>query len=274
MRGGASLPPTRQGVKLARLDEIQRGQHVFGFDGGPHRVLQVVRTAYRGPFVGLRHLQSEETLWLAPDHRVLAKLRPRTLGGNRDWSGVPLNHIGRRKNLRKGVTPAESLLWSRLRRNQTGVKFRRQHPIGPYIADFYSREAHLVVEIDGDSHFTDEGMGYDAERDGYLRSLGLEVVRFTNADVHEDLESLIGVLRGHLRSLCGHKENVVWLQARSLEPGDLIFFGLDQMAASIESVESGFVDEEVCDLDVEDVYSYITEVCTVCNRRLYRHSER
>lgn len=123
-----------------------------------------------------------------------------------------------------------------------------------------------MVEIDGDSHFTDEGMGYDAERDGYLRSLGMEVLRFTNADVHEDLESLIGVLRRHLRSRCGHKEDGVWLQARSIEPGDLIFFGLGQMAASIDSVECDFVNEEVCDLDVEDVHSYITEVCTVHDR--------
>ncbi len=141
--------------------------------------------------VGLKHALCEQTLWLTEDHLVLAKLRPRTLGGNRDWSATPIENRDRRRELRREMTPTEKRLWARLRNNQLGWKFRRQHSIGPFIADFYCREAQLVIEIDGDTHFTPEAQAYDAERDAYMRSLGLEVLRFTTVEIHQQLDAVL-----------------------------------------------------------------------------------
>ncbi len=109
-------------------------------------MVRTFRRLYRGMMIGIQHAKSPAILWLTADHRVLAKLRPRSLGGCADWSAVPLSHRERRKQLRREMTPPERKLWKALRGEQLGVKFRRQHPIGPYIADFYSREAQLVVE--------------------------------------------------------------------------------------------------------------------------------
>ena len=84
--------------------------------------------------------------------------------------------------LRKNATNAERLLWSRLRGRQlSGFKFRRQHQVGPYICDFVCLDASVVVELDGSQHV--EQMAYDSRRDAYLRSKGLRVLRFWNADV-------------------------------------------------------------------------------------------
>ncbi|HEX3675667.1 MAG TPA: DUF559 domain-containing protein [Rhizomicrobium sp.] len=73
------------------------------------------------------------------------------------------------KELRRRMTEAEVMLWSRLRlKEMHGVHFRRQHPIGPYIADFACVPAMLVVEVDGRTHATDEQHAHDVRRDAYM----------------------------------------------------------------------------------------------------------
>jgi lysyl-tRNA synthetase class 2 len=87
----------------------------------------------------------------------------------------------RARALRRGQTDAEKKLWSRLRASQLGAKFRRQHPIGGYIADFCCIEQRLIVELDGGQHF--EQRGYDLRRSQALEALGFRVLRFWNDDV-------------------------------------------------------------------------------------------
>ncbi|MEK6246864.1 MAG: DUF559 domain-containing protein [Planctomycetales bacterium] len=99
--------------------------------------------------------------------------------------------------LRQNTTGPERLLWSVLRSRQLGgLKFRRQHPIEPYIVDFYCAEARLIVELDGESH--DERQQYDTIRGEYLQKLGFEIVRVANDDVFEDLDEVAEYI--HLRA--------------------------------------------------------------------------
>ncbi len=98
--------------------------------------------------------------------------------------------VAKSRELRRNSTKPESLLWSALRSGRlAGLKFRRQHPIGPYVADFYCHAVNLVVEIDGMSH--DDRGEYDRERTEYLSRSGLKVIRVLNDDVFEDLEAVI-----------------------------------------------------------------------------------
>lgn len=93
------------------------------------------------------------------------------------------------QELRKNATQPEQILWSTLRGRQLGeLKFRRQHPIEPYIVEFYCAEARLVIELDGKSH--DGRETYDQERSKYLRTLGLTVFRISNDDVIGNLEGV------------------------------------------------------------------------------------
>ena len=94
------------------------------------------------------------------------------------------------KELRANATEPEKKLWSALRgRKAAGLKFRRQHPIEPYIVDFYCMAACLVIELDGDSH--DNSLEYDLVRAAYLRGLGLEMVRVSNEDALQNLEGVV-----------------------------------------------------------------------------------
>lgn len=100
--------------------------------------------------------------------------------------------LDKRKELRKNQTESEKILWQYLRNRQlNGYKFFRQYGIGEYIADFYSSQLKLVIEIDGDSHFTDEAAEYDKIRTQFFNSLGIEVIRFTNEDVIRNIEGVI-----------------------------------------------------------------------------------
>lgn len=97
-----------------------------------------------------------------------------------------------RKKLRSNSTDAEIILWSRIKNKQLGgYRFRRQHSIGPYIADFYCPKLKLVIELDGCQHNLEENIAYDKERTAYLNSLNIKVIRYWNNEV---LTNLNGVL--------------------------------------------------------------------------------
>lgn len=93
---------------------------------------------------------------------------------------------------REKSTPAERKLWSRIRDDQLGVTFRRQHAVGSFIPDFCSPKAKLIIELDGSQHLEQEE--YDEERTKYLESLGYRVVRFWNNDVVKNIDGVILVI--------------------------------------------------------------------------------
>jgi len=112
-------------------------------------------------------------------------------GDSRIHNRPDLKHL--RKSLRNESTHAERKLWSALKQSQLGgYKFSRQHSVGRYIIDFYCASARLAVELDGESHFTDEAKDYDRERTTFLNMLNIKVIRFLNTDVQENLDSVCG----------------------------------------------------------------------------------
>lgn len=102
--------------------------------------------------------------------------------------------------LRAGMTKAEHALWDRLANNQlNGFKFRRQHPIGPYVADFYCHKAKLVIEVDGKDHNQVEQKEYDKDRDFDMKEQGIKVLRFKNEEVLHDIEYVISTIASELK---------------------------------------------------------------------------
>jgi very-short-patch-repair endonuclease len=95
------------------------------------------------------------------------------------------------KQLRKQMPRSEALLWSYIRKRAiNGARFRRQHPIGPYVADFACVAARLIVEVDGATHSTPEELAHDARRTKYLETQGWTVIRVTNTDIYENMDGV------------------------------------------------------------------------------------
>jgi very-short-patch-repair endonuclease len=105
---------------------------------------------------------------------------------------------GRARGLRRGQTEAERRLWARLRHRQLHyVKFRRQHPVGPFITDFCCPEHRLVVELDGGQHAVQ--VDVDQARTAYLNQHGYRVLRFWNHEVIENIEAVLQQISTVLR---------------------------------------------------------------------------
>ena len=95
------------------------------------------------------------------------------------------------REMRHPQTPAEATVWRTLRNRRCGYKFRRQHPVDRFIADFYCSIARLLIEIDGDSHFEVSQEEYDQARTEYLEELEYKVIRFTNNDVRYNINAVV-----------------------------------------------------------------------------------
>jgi very-short-patch-repair endonuclease len=102
----------------------------------------------------------------------------------------------RARVLRKGQTDAEALLWSKLRSRQVaGLKFRRQHPLGNYFADFACVEIGLVVELDGGQHAEPEAAAYDERREQAMAAMGFRTLRFWDNEVLNETEGVLERIR-------------------------------------------------------------------------------
>jgi very-short-patch-repair endonuclease len=102
------------------------------------------------------------------------------------------NLKGYSRTLRENMTEAEKLLWEKIRGRQLkGYQFYRQKTIGSCIVDFYCPKAKLVIELDGGQHYSSEGKEKDMTRDGYMKDIGLRVLRFSDKEVFENTQSVL-----------------------------------------------------------------------------------
>ena len=111
--------------------------------------------------------------------------------------GMKRNNIENCRKLRKDQTDVERKLWSIVRNRQlSGVKFRRQFPIGRYILDFYSPEYKLGIEADGGQHYEDKGKSEDGLRTRELARYGVKIVRFSDVDVLNNIDGVYEIIQG------------------------------------------------------------------------------
>jgi very-short-patch-repair endonuclease len=119
-------------------------------------------------------------------------------GGGSRFTRRPETYTARK--LRREMTLPEVLLWNRLRRSQLGAKFRNQHPIPPYVVDFYCVSARLVVEIDGLAHDSSERSERDARRDQALIEKGYDVLRLPASLILSDMEAALAAIAARVES--------------------------------------------------------------------------
>ena len=130
----------------------------------------------------------------------MKKLKPNHDDGM--WKGAPSDSFSKAQFLRRNETIAEKLLWEKLRNNQLeGLKFRRQHPVNIYIADFYCHKFKLIIELDGDYHDQEEQKQKDEVRTEVLRLNGLKIIRFKNEEVEQDINQVLTTIKNKIEQL-------------------------------------------------------------------------
>jgi cyclase len=115
------------------------------------------------------------------------------------------------KRLRNTMTDSELALWMYLRKGVNGFKFRRQHPICLYVADFYCHKAKLIVEIDGSVHNLEKVQIQDKNKEEDILRWGYHLVRFTNKEVHQSIDKVIDVIKNTIL-------NIINLQKQNTSP--------------------------------------------------------
>jgi imidazole glycerol-phosphate synthase subunit HisF len=103
--------------------------------------------------------------------------------------------------LRKNLTETEKIVWKKLCKKQLDIKIRRQHPIWKYVADYYCHEIKLVIEIDGGIHLSKENKECDINREVTLKEFGIEIIRFTDDEVINEIDNIIGQIRIKIKEL-------------------------------------------------------------------------
>ena len=130
----------------------------------------------------------------------MKKLKPNHDDGM--WKGAPSDLFSKAQFLRRNETIAEKLLWEKLRNNQLeGLKFRRQHPVNIYIADFYCHKFKLMIELDGDYHNQEEQKQKDEVRTEVLRLNDLKIIRFKNEEVEQDINQVLITIKNKIEQL-------------------------------------------------------------------------
>lgn len=160
------------------------------------RALKLAEEYLPGPLTVILPLRED-----AP--KILHPLIPSSGGGRETLhkKSVPRNLLHFARSMRKEPTKAENILWYALRFDQLGVRFRRQHPVAGYIVDFFCHEAQLGIEVDGEVHDSKEQIKLDQERTQALESeTGIHIMRFSNAEVTDDLPKVIEKIRHYLNS--------------------------------------------------------------------------
>lgn len=256
----------KQQVVEIPIELLKVGDMVYSLDGKPHKILQTFHRKYSGLMFHIVG-ENDKTLSLTEDHLVLIERRVKRLTPSGQWSGIPHPHFERARALRQAMSPPELAIWCSLRGNQMDMKFRKQHPIGPYIADFYSHECGLVIEVDGAQHFeTDRAQVYDVERDAFMENLGLTVLRFSAYDVGANLEGVLASIHRKARQRTLKSDQAKqWCLAEALRPEDTLYAGVELRRIRIEEIAAEKCVEKVYDIQVEDAHAYISGLCVVHN---------
>ncbi|MBW6465681.1 MAG: endonuclease domain-containing protein [Brevefilum sp.] len=221
------------------VKEIQAGDRVLGLDQLPNLVKHSTSFTYEGPLIAIKHKASVDYEYILPESLILIKRRVQSLSTSGGWSSIPSGHFSRARELRNRMTPPEYKLWAILVNKGLGLKFRPQHPIGPYIVDFFARQAGLVIEVDGElAHSTPMQQEDDHNRQTWLESLGLTVLRYTASEIFSDLEGVVADISYHLHEcIVNQIPQAQWIYAQHIKNIDSLYIGPDKDLTQVIKVK-------------------------------------
>jgi cyclase len=235
--------------------------------------------------IGVKLLGANEMVWVTPDQKFLSPSpqAERGLGGEDGASVSPTPNPSPRagtgdvqrslggdnpalwkpgRQLKRNATSAEQTLWKEIRWKKLGIKFRRQHVLGPnYIAEFYAPDALLAIELDGSAHDSSQSQWADGIRHRQIQNSGVRVLRFRNERVFTDLAGVLHEITEFVQLRSRHDFSHT-SKARELTIGSAVVLNENGEVAKIESIEFAWSNETVYDLSVEEDGSFVT-VCGI-----------
>jgi very-short-patch-repair endonuclease len=242
-------------VDSTLIESLRPGDLVLTHCNRMMPVLGVVSRQYTGEMLEVEFSGASKPLYITPHHPV-AGVAP----------ALPpfLAQVSTARHLRKNQTVAETHMWSLLRKKQLGTRFRRQHPMGPFILDFYAPEVRLAIEVDGAVHDLAAQKEYDNFRQKLIEQHNAAFMRFKNSQLENSPKAVAVQVAAKVterRSQFDHK--VQWVPVGKLRPGLSVFACGQRDVLIVRSIRSFSATETVYNLRVAEDNSYVTETCTV-----------
>jgi very-short-patch-repair endonuclease len=244
-------------VDSTPIESLRPGDLVLTHFNRMMPVLEVVSRQNTGEMLEVEFCGASKSLYITPNHPV-AGVAP----------ALPpfLAQVSTARHMRKNQTLAETHMWSLLRKKQLGTRFRRQHPMGPFILDFYAPEVRLAIEVDGAVHDLAEQKEYDNFRQKLIEQHNTGFMRFRNSELENSPEEVAVQVAAKVterRSRFDHK--VRWVPAGELQPGMSVFACGQRDVHIVKRIRRISTTEMVYNLRVAEDNSYVTETCTVHN---------
>lgn len=243
------------------VEEIQADDLLLGLGQIRHRVKLCTSFANVGPIIAIKHNLSVDYQYVQPESLILIKRRVQSLSTSGGWSSIPSGHFSQAREFRNRMTPPEYKLWEVLANKGLGLKFRPQHPIGPYIVDFYARQAGLVIEVDGElAHSTTMQREDDLYREEWLESLGLKVLRYTASEIFSNLEGIVVDILYHLyECVVDQIPQAQWIYAQNINLSDSLYIGVDRNLTEVIEVKKIHLNVQWRQILLENPGSIITK---------------
>jgi very-short-patch-repair endonuclease len=235
---------------LARVENLGRGDLVLTHHNRFMAILESRCETYDGDMLEIAVSGSQAPVWITPEHLIAIPAEPLP----------PFEaSVATSRLLRKSATPAETKLWSLLRGQQAGTKFRRQHRMGSFILDFYAPEVRLAVEVDGGVHNATGQVAYDRFRDDIVARHDVRVLRVSNAEVEHDPAEVVQriVLEAEARR-ARFDHRIAWRPAGDLKSGTTLFTLGESQLRYVISVRHLQVAETLYALRVSEDGSFVT----------------
>jgi very-short-patch-repair endonuclease len=218
-------------------------------------VMEIMGHESKGEMLELEMNTIDKPLLMAPG-QIVANVAP-------ELPSVHTQTITARY-LRRNQTDAERILWPHLRSRRLGTRFRRQHPIGSFIIDFFAPQVRLAIEVDGTIHNQAEQHDYDQFRQDLIEQADVEFLRFRNEEIKgtptltaDCIESKV------IERLSRFDHRVKWVLAGEVQAGMLLFAEGQSEIHRVNSVRLSIASEELFTLRVTEDHSFVTQACTV-----------
>ena len=257
----ASPTKSRRGTAnkthLRTIESLQSGDLVLTHRNRFMPILKVIQRTYMGEMLEVRFQDIPIPLYITPDHPVATLATPLPNFEAR---------VATARELRKSSTRSEATLWEFLRNYGTGVKFRRQHPMGPFVLDFYAPAIRLTIEVDGSIHEDRYQREYDNFRQELIETCGVVFLRFSNNRLEKDMQSVLSEIDECInRRSVRFDHSVEWMRAGQLKVGTIVLAHATSDERMITGIERLQTTETVYNMEVAEDNSYVTECCTLHN---------
>ena len=239
------------------IESLGPGNLVFTHRNRFMPVLDVIKREYEGEMLEITFQGIPSPLYITPTHPVAIPAIP-----------LPkfVARVSTARTLRRDSTPTEILLWQHLRACKRGTPFRRQHPMGPFILDFYAPEVRLAIELDGSIHNLEQQQEYDHFREEMIERHEIDFLRVTNREVRENIHGVLSVISRRVETRrIQFDHRVRWIPSGELQVGMSVLAAGMEEQRTIIAIRRFQTRETVYNLKVLEDNSYVTECCTLHN---------